>query len=331
MEQTLGNRIMQERKRLGLTQEQLAEKLGVTAQAVSKWEHDQSCPDITALPRLADIFGISTDELLGRRQNSPSPREDVVDEPVEDGEKEGFEFTYDSGRKGGVFLGLLVLSVGILYLLDKLLSWNIGLWNIFWPTTLIIGGIFSLTHKFRISGVACILFGGYTLLNYARLLPFALPGELVVPIIIVLLGLSLLLDAMKKPNKRKIHFSSRGKEGSGNSFTLDGNRFVYHAGFGEARQSIPLEKLEGGEVHTSFGEFTVDLSAVNAVEPDCVLEAHCSFGELKLLVPRRFQVKPNSSTAFASVDFKGHCSPNPTGVICLNANVSFGEIEVEYI
>ena len=65
MEQTLGKRIMHHRKRMGLTQDQLAEKLGVTAQAVSKWENDQSCPDITMLPKLADIFGISVDALLG--------------------------------------------------------------------------------------------------------------------------------------------------------------------------------------------------------------------------------------------------------------------------
>ena len=65
MEQTLGKRIIENRKRLGLTQDRLAEQLGVTAQAVSKWENDQSCPDITMLPKLAEIFGISTDELLG--------------------------------------------------------------------------------------------------------------------------------------------------------------------------------------------------------------------------------------------------------------------------
>ena len=64
MEQTLGKRIVHHRKRLGLTQDQLAEKLGVTAQAVSKWENDQSCPDIATLPKLAQIFGITVDELL---------------------------------------------------------------------------------------------------------------------------------------------------------------------------------------------------------------------------------------------------------------------------
>ena len=57
MEETLGKRIVFHRKRLGLTQDALAELMGVTAQAVSKWENDQSCPDIGALPKLAEIFG----------------------------------------------------------------------------------------------------------------------------------------------------------------------------------------------------------------------------------------------------------------------------------
>ena len=67
MEQTLGKRIMENRKRLGWTQDRLAEQMGVSAQAVSKWENDQSCPDISLLPRLAELFGITVDELLGHK------------------------------------------------------------------------------------------------------------------------------------------------------------------------------------------------------------------------------------------------------------------------
>lgn len=62
----LGTVIVENRKKLGLTQEGLAQKLGVTNQAVSKWESDQSCPDIALLPLLADLFGITLDELFGR-------------------------------------------------------------------------------------------------------------------------------------------------------------------------------------------------------------------------------------------------------------------------
>ncbi len=63
---TLGNKIAALRKRQGLTQDALAQKLEVTNQAVSKWESDQCCPDIQLLPRIADIFGISLDELFDR-------------------------------------------------------------------------------------------------------------------------------------------------------------------------------------------------------------------------------------------------------------------------
>ena len=63
---TLGNRIAFYRKNRNFTQDALAKQLGVTNQAVSKWESDQCCPDVMLLPKLAEIFGISMDELFGR-------------------------------------------------------------------------------------------------------------------------------------------------------------------------------------------------------------------------------------------------------------------------
>ncbi len=63
---SIGNRIASYRKELNITQDTLAQKLGVTNQAVSKWESDQCCPDIQLLPLLADIFGVTMDALFGR-------------------------------------------------------------------------------------------------------------------------------------------------------------------------------------------------------------------------------------------------------------------------
>lgn len=64
MNESIGNRISKYRKAKGLTQEALAEKLGISSQAVSKWETDASCPDISLLPQLCRELGITTDELL---------------------------------------------------------------------------------------------------------------------------------------------------------------------------------------------------------------------------------------------------------------------------
>lgn len=63
---SFGTQIAYYRKQHTLTQEALAQRLGVTNQAVSKWESDQCFPDVTFLPKLADLFGISIDELFGR-------------------------------------------------------------------------------------------------------------------------------------------------------------------------------------------------------------------------------------------------------------------------
>lgn len=70
---TLGNNIAKLRKAKGMTQEALANALGVTNQAVSKWESGQSCPDIALLPALADLFGITLDELFGRAATDLAP------------------------------------------------------------------------------------------------------------------------------------------------------------------------------------------------------------------------------------------------------------------
>lgn len=64
MNETIGNRIAKFRKAKGMTQEDLANQLGVSSQAVSKWENDASCPDISLLPQLCRVLGVTTDELL---------------------------------------------------------------------------------------------------------------------------------------------------------------------------------------------------------------------------------------------------------------------------
>ena len=65
---TIGKNIAELRKNRGMTQEQLAEILGVSAQSVSKWENDTTMPDIMLLPAISGCFGISVDELYGGKK-----------------------------------------------------------------------------------------------------------------------------------------------------------------------------------------------------------------------------------------------------------------------
>ena len=74
MDMTIGKRIALLRKEKGLTQEELASHMGVSPQAVSKWENDQTCPDISALPKLAQLFGVTVDELLSGKEELPAVR-----------------------------------------------------------------------------------------------------------------------------------------------------------------------------------------------------------------------------------------------------------------
>ena len=86
MESTLGKRIAELRKQKDLRQDDIAQLLDVSPQAVSKWENDQTCPDIGLLPKLAQILGVTTDELLSGKQElqevrvlPPEERKDIKD------------------------------------------------------------------------------------------------------------------------------------------------------------------------------------------------------------------------------------------------------------
>ena len=60
----IGNNIKRLRQQNNLTQAHLAEKLGVSYQAVSKWENNRGSPDIQLIPQIADILGVSIDTLF---------------------------------------------------------------------------------------------------------------------------------------------------------------------------------------------------------------------------------------------------------------------------
>lgn len=88
----LSEKIKEFRKIFGLSQEQLAEILNVSRQAITKWETDAGMPDITNLKPLANVFGVTVDYLLSEDEDFVSP---ILKEPIQIEGKNNFNTRYD--------------------------------------------------------------------------------------------------------------------------------------------------------------------------------------------------------------------------------------------
>ena len=353
MEQTLGKRIIQNRKRLGLTQDKLAERLGVTAQAVSKWENDQSCPDITMLPKLAEIFGITTDELLGIFREVPVREAEVLtEENGQEDPKGTWELTYDSGRRGGLAMAIWVLLSGALLLASNILGWNAGLWDICWPAGLLIFGLWGLWPKFSFFRLGCGILGSYFLITNLGFPTIALDRQLMLPIFLLLFGLSLLAEALKKKKPASFHIVHSGRnihtsqnrtyidsrntdatanDGCVSSCETVDDAFDCSTNFGSNQEEIFLPLLRSGSAESNFGELVVNLSGCEAISENCCIDAECNFGSLTFLVPRRYRAEPTAESTCGSVEVTGNPDPDPAGVIRMNCEANFGQITIRYI
>ena len=74
----LGEMISSLRKEKGMTQSELAEKMNVTDKAVSKWERNLACPDVNSIPKLAEILGITVEELLNAQTKKENNKIDEI-------------------------------------------------------------------------------------------------------------------------------------------------------------------------------------------------------------------------------------------------------------
>lgn len=336
MEQTtLGRRIAFHRKRLGMTQEQLAERVGVSAQAVSKWENNLSCPDITILPELADIFGISVDELLGR--SSPNGHKVRQAEVVHEEEAEhdgGHSIELHLGstaRKGGLWFAIYILCIGGLLLVGTLLKLDVSTWTILWSTALLVGGLSGLVHQFSFFCLGLALAGGYFLLSEFSVLRLNLGWSVVIPGFLLLWGLSLLVDVFRGRRYKKYRGESKDRRAQREYRCADGYLHC-ELSFGSYRLPIVAPVLRGGDIESNFGDFTVDFSSCQSIEPGCTLHVENSFGSLILLIPDKFQVQleREDSTA-ATAEIKGQPAAQTQGVLTISAELNFGSLEIRYV
>ena len=124
----IGNNIAVLRKKKGITQEELANELGVSAQAVSKWENNSSCPDVSLLTKIADYFGVSVDALLRAQEDDMVDLAEEKEDNVKPDDKKNIviKIMQQNGKENVIKVPFkfvkLGLNIGTMFGLDKDIS-----------------------------------------------------------------------------------------------------------------------------------------------------------------------------------------------------------------
>ena len=144
---TIGRFISVLRKASGMTQRELAERLFVSDKTVSRWECDECTPDLTLIPAIAEIFGITTDELLrGERSNNASINNEAATERQKTKSDKQFKtMLYNRGLR---YKNLTLISVGLIVLsLIAAMIFNLGF----------LKGVvgFGVAVVFIVAGIIC--------------------------------------------------------------------------------------------------------------------------------------------------------------------------------
>ena len=322
--ETMGKRIAALRKMKSLTQEQLAEKVGVSAQAVSKWENDVSSPDISVIPLLAATLGVSTDELLGTRPVEPRV---VIVDPEGKAKQEGeFVVNLSKGKLDALIIGLLLMIFGVAYAIGiNTFFSGVSFWSLLWPLAIILCGVSWSLHWVSPLSVAVVGLGGFFFARSAGWVS-GFSWDFVWPILLVLVGLSIITGFLFKSYRFRWN---KNKNCRSSFMDTDGFVRVDCSFAGEKRQMV-CEEFRGGDVDVSFGSLALDLLACKRFAAECTLKADVSFGSMELFVPRSVIVIRSVDNSFGSCNVHGAPDPSATAKLCLKGDVSFGSIEVRY-
>lgn len=115
----IGTNIAALRKNNGITQEALANELGVSPQAVSKWENSTSCPDVSLLPDIAKYFGVSIDDLLNLNEseiinkNNKKPDSDTIGKSADIVKNLNIKIIQQNGKENNIKIPFKLVKLGL--------------------------------------------------------------------------------------------------------------------------------------------------------------------------------------------------------------------------
>ncbi|MBQ3159967.1 MAG: helix-turn-helix domain-containing protein [Clostridia bacterium] len=330
--ETMGKRISDLRKGKGMTQEQLAQLLGVTPQAVSKWENDLSCPDISILPQLAEALGVTTDELLGRTPLRISEGSDKCN---------GKSHAHVSVRlrlnqAEKIIFALLLMGIGLIFLLNAFhvieLGEGVTFGSVLWPFLVACMGVMACRSELNPISIGLFLFGVYMLLFNLGIIPaqYKLTWAMAWPVALILIGVTILLHFLLPKRKKEGGIFEVEKSDPVFDCTDESGFIRIDSAFTSQTKCVETgAPFTGAKIDSSFGSLVLDLSQAE-IQNGALIDADVSFCSLTVRLPAFVGANAACKTAFGGYD----CPPgNPDAEIkvSLNGDVSFGKIEVEYV
>lgn len=329
--ETMGKRISDLRKGKGMTQEQLAQLLGVTPQAVSKWENDLSCPDISILPQLAEALGVTTDELLGK-----APLQTVAPETEKQSGKAHVSVRLRMNKAEKVIFALLLMGIGVVFLLNAFhvieLGEGVTFGSVLWPFLVACMGVLACRSELNPVSIGLFLFGVYMLLFNLGIIPaqYKLTWAMAWPVALILIGVTILLHFLLPKRKKEGGIFEVEKSDPVFDCTDESGFIRIDSAFTSQTKCVETgAPFTGAKIDSSFGSLVLDLSQAE-IQNGALIDADVSFGSLTVRLPAFVGANAACKTAFGGYD----CPPgNPDAEIkvSLNGDVSFGKIEVEYV
>ena len=330
--ETMGKRISDLRKGKGMTQEQLAQLLGVTPQAVSKTESEVSCPDMSILPQLAEALGVTTDERLGR---TPLRISEGSDKCNGKGHAHvSVRLRLNQAEK--IIFALLLMGIGLIFLLNAFhvieLGEGVTFGSVLWPFLVACMGVMACRSELNPISIGLFLFGVYMLLFNLGIIPaqYKLTWAMAWPVALILIGVTILLHFLLPKRKKEGGIFEVEKSDPVFDCTDESGFIRIDSAFTSQTKCVETgAPFTGAKIDSSFGSLVLDLSQAE-IQNGALIDADVSFGSLTVRLPAFVGANAACKTAFGGYD----CPPgNPDAEIkvSLNGDVSFGKIEVEYV
>ncbi len=329
-EMTIGEKIAKLRREKSMTQEELAEKLGVSAQAVSKWENNICCPDIALIPKIAQLFGVSTDMLLGSEQLRDTPKKATL-------ENDGFQKKKSLWLKTRweILVAAFVLLLGGSLLWNSLAEIGLGFWEVLLIDGIITVGLGAMFVRLTPFSIGLFALGIiYHLVKFNIITWADKYNSLILPAVIIILGLTILYGIFFPKKHRHKYFVNGVEHDAKTQFSasVDDGVLDFSLRFGENRYDVDCEVFKGGDIEVSFGEAVVDLTKCKTVAADATLCVKVSFGEATLVLPKHIRaVSEDPKASFGDVSHS-YGTPDADAVtLVIEPKASFGAFNIKYI